>query len=64
MPQIPLHIVRQWPSGLYKDTKTGKVYTLKALQAIYSPKPKQQSIKENEGLIEPKTNWMSNYDNY
>lgn len=53
IPNLPTHIVRQWPSSNYKDIRTGQVYTIKALQAIYSNKTGNISTEQRIEPISP-----------
>lgn len=53
IPNLPAHIIRQYPLSIYKDTKTGDVYTLKSLQRLYGDKHDSTSTKEKESLITP-----------
>lgn len=65
IPAIPSHIIRQYPSQLYKCSRTGRVFTLRMLQEIYSPKHSKQYTNKEESLtIEEKTHWTNNYENY
>lgn len=65
IPSIPNHIIRQYPSGLYKCSKSGRVYTLRMLQDLYGTKPTQLPTEIKQELTEEqKTSWHNNYENY
>lgn len=52
---LPCSIVRQYPSTLYKDSRTGATYTLETLQRLYGEKEKVSEIKE------VKPHWTNKY---
>lgn len=58
MPTLPCSIVRQYPSTLYKDSKTGTIYTLETLQRLYGEK----EVSEIKDETVRSKRWDLNYD--